>query len=346
MKKFLHLAANFFVVVLFATFVSKPAQALTCSSVPSNTGTDITTVSLPAAGTYKIWSRIKAPDTTNNAYYVQIDSQCPVVVGDSSAITPNVWTWVDYQNGNSASKITMSLGAGNHAVKLVGKESNVGVDKLVFASDLSCVPSGTGANCGSVSTLPTPTVTPVPTSVPGATKIQLQLFLHGIGKGGDNANTTATGNFSLMHPQRQVTIDLYNGQNQLLLSKAGTVSFVSTLGGFTGIVDMGTTVTTGNYLVKIKSPQYLTTLVNGIQTIAKGATFQLPKTTLISGDISNDNTINVLDFNILTGCYSDLTPAQNCTAASKLAADLNDDGNVNQFDYNLFIRELTTRGGQ
>jgi hypothetical protein len=31
---------------------------------------------------------------------------------------------------------------------------------------------------------------------------------------------------------------------------------------------------------------------------------------------------------------------------NEVRADLTDDGNVNQFDYNLFIRELTNLGGQ
>jgi hypothetical protein len=56
--------------------------------------------------------------------------------------------------------------------------------------------------------------------------------------------------------------------------------------------------------------------------------------------------INILDYNILMGCYSDLSPAINCPAGEEKRADITDDGAVNQFDYNLFLRELINRGGQ
>ncbi len=63
--------------------------------------------------------------------------------------------------------------------------------------------------------------------------------------------------------------------------------------------------------------------------------------------MNNDNKIDALDYNMLTDCYSDSAPASNCTdTLKKLAADITDDGNVNLFDYNLFLRELTNRRGE
>jgi hypothetical protein len=55
--------------------------------------------------------------------------------------------------------------------------------------------------------------------------------------------------------------------------------------------------------------------------------------------------MNILDYNILMNCYSDLLPPVNCDALKKGSADLTDDGQVNQYDYNLFLRELNNRGG-
>jgi hypothetical protein len=49
---------------------------------------------------------------------------------------------------------------------------------------------------------------------------------------------------------------------------------------------------------------------------------------------------------LLIGCYSDFSPAKSCTSANKLLTDLNDDGNVNQTDYNLFLREISVQNGQ
>jgi hypothetical protein len=53
------------------------------------------------------------------------------------------------------------------------------------------------------------------------------------------------------------------------------------------------------------------------------------------GDINEDNVLNILDYNLLLNCYSDLSPQRGpCDANQKAAADLTDDGRVQQFDYN------------
>jgi hypothetical protein len=87
-------------------------------------------------------------------------------------------------------------------------------------------------------------------------------------------------------------------------------------------------------------------LVPGIQSLTQGTVNQLPATVLVNGDIDGNNTLNILDYNILMGCYSDFEPAKSCTAANKSLSDLDDDGDVNQYDYNLFLREITNRAGQ
>jgi hypothetical protein len=142
----------------------KPAQAA-CAALPTTYGSATQTFNIPSNGTYRLWSRIMAPDTTNNSYYVDIDStNCGIVVGDS-AITANTWTWVDYQSGNSTSKIDIPLTAGTHTITMTGREADVEVDRLIFTTDTSCVPTGTGDNCGG-----TPDTTPPSVSVtaPGA----------------------------------------------------------------------------------------------------------------------------------------------------------------------------------
>ncbi len=192
---------------------------------------------------------------------------------------------------------------------------------------------------------PTPTRTPTSTPVPGNTSLVFNLLLHGIGSAGDSANPGSGGNQHPLHPQRNVRVEVLNAQNQLILTKDGVVNFSTTGGNFTGTVDAGTTLVSGVYTIKVKTNQFLKALTPGIQNIIAGGVNQMPQTTLINGEINGDNTINILDYNILIGCYSDLTPAVSCTAANNLLADLDDDGHVNQFDYNLFLRELTNRQG-
>ena len=135
---------------------SASAGATTPCAAPATTkGVATTSVDLTDAGTYKIWSRIMAPDTTKNSYVLQIDGDCGTIVGDS-AIAANSWTWVDYKDGTTSSKITQSFTSGTHTVKMIGRESNVRLDRVIFTTDLTCIPTGTGDNC--TGTNPPPTV--------------------------------------------------------------------------------------------------------------------------------------------------------------------------------------------
>jgi len=192
---------------------------------------------------------------------------------------------------------------------------------------------------------PSPTFTPAPT-LPPTTSFGLEMLLHGIGKGGDSANPGGEGNYNIIHLQRPVTVQVFDVQNNLVETKQGLVVFDTTAGSFKGTIDMGPDLQSGVYTVKVKLPQSLNTLIPGIQTITNGILNQLPLTTLISGDVNNDNAVNVIDYDILLNCYSDFLPAISCTSTQKTEADLTDDGHVNQFDYNLFLRELTNIGGQ
>lgn len=189
------------------------------------------------------------------------------------------------------------------------------------------------ADCG--------TNAPVP-----STKLSLNLSLHGIGTAGDAANPGVGGNKNPKHPQREVTVQVFNAQNQIAVTKKGQVEYDQETGTFKGVVDLGSTITNGLYTIKVKSPQYLNTLVSGIQTFITGTTHQLPEVFMVNGDINNDNVLNILDYDILLGCYSDIAPPVSCVDNNAVMADLNDDGVVNQFDYNLFLRELTNVSGK
>lgn len=135
-------------LVATTTIVLQPSAAsAACSALPTDRGQVTSTVSVPAAGTYRVWSRIKTANSANNSYYLQIDdTTCNVAVGDAN-LTANTWTWVDYQGGNTASKIDVSLTAGNHTFVMAGKEDEVQLDRIILTADLTCVPNGTGDNC-------------------------------------------------------------------------------------------------------------------------------------------------------------------------------------------------------
>ncbi len=152
---------------LLALTVSQTAQAA-CAPINEALGKVTATVQIPADGTYRVWSRIQTPDTTSNAYILQIDNGCGMIVGNGP-LPVNQWSWVSYQDGQTANVINVALTAGAHTLVMAGSEPNVILDRIVFASDPACIPSGFGDNCAAAAT-PTPastaTPTPTPTAVP------------------------------------------------------------------------------------------------------------------------------------------------------------------------------------
>ncbi len=148
--------------------VAGVVQAATCPSpLPTDKGTATTSVNILGAATYKVWSRVMVPDTTNNSYWLKIGNEC-FNVGDSSSIPANTWTWVDYTAGSITNKSTLPLIVGNSTVSMIGKETGVKLDKLIITPDMNCVPTGTGSNCN-VSGDPTPPTVSITAPTNGST---------------------------------------------------------------------------------------------------------------------------------------------------------------------------------
>ena len=106
---------------------------------------------------------------------------------------------------------------------------------------------------------------------------------------------------------------------------------------FNATIDLGT-LSTGSYVVKVKLDNTLRKAIPGIQTLTQGATTTLPIVTLVSGDINNDNVLDIQDYNIFLSCYG-----QNVCTQKKLA-DFNDDGPVDGIDYNIFLISFIVPG--
>jgi len=132
----------------FDTNTTPPAQPAWSLDSNSSTsyGSDKVTVNVPQAGNYVVWSRIMAPNTTSQSYGLSIDGGAALNVG-GSGVAPNTWTWINYQNGTSTSKITASLTSGSHTLTLTGTQPAVKVDRVLLLTDTSCTPTGTGDNC-------------------------------------------------------------------------------------------------------------------------------------------------------------------------------------------------------
>ena len=141
---------NKFIGAASADAVGCDASSL--DTAASTYGKATQTVVANSAGTYRVWSRIDSPSSDANSYYLQIDNGCPIVVGDSAQTPVNNWTWINYQNADTASTIDVSLTAGSHTFTYVGRETGVVVDKILALADTACVPTGTGDNCAIVDT--------------------------------------------------------------------------------------------------------------------------------------------------------------------------------------------------
>lgn len=152
-------------------YVKVALAAVNCSSVPTDTG--VATVSnqnVSTTGTYKIWSRIQSPDNNPNSYYLRFDDSTCFKVGGAS-ITPNSWTWVNYEDGTTGTPITIDLNAGNHKIEFVGNQANVKLDRVILTTD-SCVPTGNGDNCVTIDQAPQVSVVqPNPSTVSGTVGI-------------------------------------------------------------------------------------------------------------------------------------------------------------------------------
>ncbi|HSX08834.1 MAG TPA: VWA domain-containing protein [Candidatus Saccharimonadales bacterium] len=196
---------------------------------------------------------------------------------------------------------------------------------------------------------PVPTAKPTATPTPGKTTMNMTVSLDGIGNRGDNTNPTGN-TLSNKQPQhRSIGADIlvYTTSNNLIASGTGTIAYNETDGNYSGNVPISAGFPSGYYVIKVKTHTHLRRQIEQVQNILAGQVNTITPATLVTGDINNDNSLNILDYNLLLNCYSDLTAAVDCPALiNKTDSDLNDDGSVNQVDYNLFLRELSTQPGQ
>ncbi|HUQ85703.1 MAG TPA: VWA domain-containing protein [Candidatus Limnocylindrales bacterium] len=189
----------------------------------------------------------------------------------------------------------------------------------------------------------------LPESGGNGTGLSLTLFLHGIGNSGDNANPTgiSLSNKNPLKKTRPATVQIYDISNKIFATASGTLTYSSASGNYSGRVQTTTALPSANYNLRVEMDQHLARRIPGTQLIKANIDNPLPDITLVTGDIDNNNKLNILDYNLLLDCYSDTQPAPSCAENSKkIQSDINDDGPVNGTDYNLFIRELSVQPGE
>jgi N-acetylglucosamine-6-sulfatase len=180
------------------------------------------------------------------------------------------------------------------------------------------------------------TGTPSPTGELSETVLSLTVFLHGIGNSGDSTNpsNSSLSNKDPNNPQREITVEVLDADNQNIAISDGNIIYNATEGNFTGSISLPPL--SGSHTVTVKSNGYLLHRTPRTVSFETGEKVSLPPITLITGDVMSDNELNILDYNALINCF-DTGDDDDCIGMG----DLNDDSVINVFDVNLWLRELS-----
>jgi len=157
---------------MYAIFPSV-AHAAACPAGDGGYGSVSGSVNIQSTGSYRVWSRLRANvvgTAHNDSFWLIIDGGTCFNVGDASSIAAGQWIWIDWQDSATTSKINFNFAsAGNHTIKLLGREANVQVDRVIFTTDTTSSacnpPTGNGDSCA----VNSPTLTPTPTLSSGGT---------------------------------------------------------------------------------------------------------------------------------------------------------------------------------
>lgn len=185
---------------------------------------------------------------------------------------------------------------------------------------------------------PTATTAPnQPTATPTTGTFQTSIFLTfklpGIGS---NANTGQN-----PFPVRQelpLQIVLFDQNGNRITERNESAKFVSIglIGQFQSYIKLDN-INTGSYILKARLNNTLWKS-SEIINLANGAEVR-NELSLVSGDLDQNNELNLLDYNTLLSCYG----AKSCGEKEK--ADLNLDGKVDEKDLNILYAEFATREG-
>jgi hypothetical protein len=174
------------------------------------------------------------------------------------------------------------------------------------------------------------------------TVLHFTIFLDGIGNSGDSTNPDSIG--SNKDPDlyiKHLKIIFYDRNSRPVLTKNEILRFNYGQGAYVADVELEEELPSGDYLVKVKVDGYLQRAFS-LKHIDQHSTVAFPPVNLVAGDLNGNNRLDIIDYHILTGCYSDVLPATFCYPQSlEVLSDLSSDGKVNQKDYNLFMREIS-----
>lgn len=281
------------IVSVLISATSGPHQqvyAAGCVAPTTDYGTVMSNITIAQTGTYRAWTRMAAANTTDNTYLLDIDGTSCYIVGGSSVPTYSLGATTYFQNNganwisntSTAAAIDLSLSAGAHVIKMIGLSNGVVIDRMLFAADTTCLPTGTGDNCVSVTGTTAPfvsvssaissatvagqVVVSVDATDPGSAVTRVDLYVDNLGTGAIYATDTSSPyNFTITGLSVGTHTVVARATNASALSDISTVFSVNVL-DITAPNSVVITVPINNAIVSGSFPIYVTAADNVLVT--------------------------------------------------------------------------------
>lgn len=114
-------------------------------STTANAGTVQVTFSVPAAGQYVIWGRVRATNGDNDSLFVKVDGGAEDIWDMAENKWSATWQWSAVNGRNGSNPLTIpqrvfTLSAGTHTLTLRGREVGSSLDRIVITNDRSFIP--------------------------------------------------------------------------------------------------------------------------------------------------------------------------------------------------------------
>lgn len=282
-----------------------------------------------------------SPDISQNDFNATIKIEPPISAQEFEIATIDVIPYVP--GGASSASITFNSATFSVEVKRVGNETIPGSTAVVEGSaNYSVIRSNT-------STTQTPTSGSQPTGNPFATNTLVPTINASPPPGGASIRITASlpavgtvfasDNKTVKEPNRQVQIQLVRAGSTTPITASGTLAFNGS--AYAGYVIVPS-VTAGSYQIKARLNNTLYKVIPGIYTIQDQSSINTSPVALNSGDVNQDNRIDLFDYNIILGCVQ---KKSSCTQTFRSLSDLDSNGVVEAEDYNIFLTQLDFREG-
>ncbi len=279
------------------------------------------------------------PDINENSFEATIEFNPPITAQEFEIASIDVIPYVP--GGASSASITFSSARFNVEVERAGNETIPGSLAVAEGSaNYSVIRSGTSQSPTNPPTgNPQATSTLVPTinasPPPGGASIRITAILPAVG------TVFASDNKVVKEPNRQVQIQLIQPgpDANTSITASGTLTFNGS--AYTGYVIVPS-IPSGNHQIKARLNNTLYKFIPGIYNIQDQSSINTSPVTLNSGDINQDNRIDLLDYNIILGCVQ---KKPSCTTPYRALSDLDSNGIVESDDYNIFLTQLDFREG-